>query len=114
MQYINSEGPLVPISSLVKVLPRLAYQIYFQTNTSEAVKELGKDIRRTVRATYKSADSPPPDKFLVATDNFLGAYDGIDEIEPIPFMSMVEEDYLVEQYGIQGFKNSKLPLHKLY
>ena len=60
-----------------------------------------------MRATYRSADIPPPDAFLTSTDDFLGAYSSIEEIDPIPFMTKEEEDYLVEQYSIQGFKNSK-------
>jgi len=44
----------------------------------------------------------------------LGAWDGVEEIEPIPFFSEDEEQYFVEQYQIQGFKNSKLfSLHPL-
>lgn len=95
------------MSALVSQLPRLAYQLYFQKKTSEAVAELDKDIRRTMRATYRSADLPPPSDFLTSTDDFLGAYSNYGMIEPIAFMTEDEEDYLVEQYAAQGFKNSK-------
>lgn len=102
--YIHAAGPFTPTSALVEQLPRLAYQLYFQDKTDAAVKELDKDVRRTLRAVYRSVDSPPPEKFLTSTDYFLEDYG--DEIEPIPFMTDEEEDYLVQQYSIQGFKNT--------
>ena len=56
-------------------MPRLAYQLFFQDKTDAAVAELDKDIRRSLRATYRSVDAPPPDAFLTSKDSYLAAYD---------------------------------------
>ncbi|KAH8115654.1 alpha/beta-hydrolase [Phellopilus nigrolimitatus] len=105
LPYIQASGPFTPTSALVGVLPRLAYQLYFQDQTATAIEELDKDVRKSLRAVYRSVESPPPDAFLKSTDSFLEAY-GDAEIEAIPYMTKEEEDYLVEQYSIQGFKNT--------
>ena len=36
----------------------------------------------------------------------MGAWKDYDEIPPSPFFTPEEEDYLVEQYSLQGFDNS--------
>ena len=55
----------------------------------------------------RTVDSPPPREFLKSNHSYLAPYDHIDPIPPIPFFTAEEEDYLVEQYAIQGFRNSK-------
>ncbi|GJJ13136.1 hypothetical protein Clacol_007386 [Clathrus columnatus] len=104
--YIAAAGPFMPIEQVALAVPKLAYQTYFEKNTEEATLELDSSIRRTLRATYRSSSSPPPSTFLSRTRPFLEAYKDIDVIPPIPFMSSVEEDYLVEQYLLQGFRNT--------
>ncbi|KAI5120723.1 hypothetical protein M0805_006429 [Coniferiporia weirii] len=102
--YMPSSSPFTPISTLVHIIPRLAYILYFQEKTTEAIAELDRDIRKTLRSVYRSIESAPPDAFLTSKDAFLEAYE--DEIAPIPFLTEEEEDYLVEQFSIQGFKNT--------
>ena len=68
----------MPIANLVHSLPKLAYNVYFEDSTQEAVKELDTDIRRTLRATLRTVASPPPDEFLQQNDTFLGGWEGID------------------------------------
>ena len=36
----------------------------------------------------------------------MEAWEGYEEIPPIPFFTEAEEDYLVEQYSTQGFEKS--------
>lgn len=50
-----------------------------------AVAELDEDIRRTLRGTYRSVQSPTPDAFLTSTSSFLGAYDDIPEVRSLLF-----------------------------
>jgi soluble epoxide hydrolase/lipid-phosphate phosphatase len=88
---------------IVKMLPRLAYQIYFEKHTHSAIKELNKDIRRTLRATLRDVESEPPKDFLTSIKDFLKAWGHLEELPRIPFMTEEEEDYMVEQYSIQGF-----------
>jgi soluble epoxide hydrolase/lipid-phosphate phosphatase len=104
--YVPYEGPMVPISQLAKAFPKLSYQIFFDMQTSDAAAELNKDKRRTLRGTLRDVASPPPDAFLSSQETFLGGWDAVPEIAPIPFMSKEEEDYLVEQYELQGFENT--------
>jgi soluble epoxide hydrolase / lipid-phosphate phosphatase len=111
---------------MVKAHPRLAYQLFFDKQTSAATDELDRDIRRTLRGTLRDVASPPPESFLTSPDTYIGAWDGVDEvcfsvsrahvsanlylqIPPIPFFSKEEEDYWVEQYSISGFKYSECP-----
>jgi len=97
-------GPFVPMRALVAAHPRLAYQVFFDTQTHEAVAELERDIRRTLRGTLLHLTSPRPEDFLTSSDTFLGAWDHFEEIPETVFLSKEEEDYWVEQYSIQGFK----------
>ncbi|KAI0269333.1 alpha/beta-hydrolase [Gloeopeniophorella convolvens] len=96
-------GPFVPVRDLVSALPRLAYQQFFDGSTPDAVEELGRDVRRTLRGTLRDVASPPPGAFLTSTKSFMGAWDSVEEIPPISFFSREEEDYWVEQYEIQKF-----------
>ena len=105
--YISAAGPFLPIESLVTMLPTLSYQMFFEKDTQNAIAELNSDIRRSLRGTFRSASSPPPAHFLLANDTFMGAWNNVEVIPPIPFMSSEEEDYLVEQFSIQGFDNSE-------
>ncbi|KAF5322653.1 hypothetical protein D9619_001283 [Psilocybe cf. subviscida] len=104
--YLPSVGHYVPIENLLPLFPALTYQLFFDRKTKEAVRELDTDIRRTTRATLRTVASPPPSHFLKNADSFLAAWDDVKEIDPVPFFSQEEEDYFVEQYGIQGFKNT--------
>ncbi len=103
LQYIPSAGPFAPIEMLAKAFPKLTYQIYFEKSTQTAVAELNKDIRRSLRAVFRSKSSPPPDSFLASTTTFLGAYSDYEEIPLSTFYSLQEEDYMVEEYSKQGF-----------
>ncbi|KDQ11514.1 hypothetical protein BOTBODRAFT_135565 [Botryobasidium botryosum FD-172 SS1] len=103
--YQPAVGNYTPPEDLVPLLPKFAYQVYFEKETSTAAQELDKDIRRTLRATLRTVASPPPDAFLTSETDFLGAYNGTD-IPPIPFFSQEEEDYFVEQYSIQRFEHT--------
>ncbi|KAK1216740.1 hypothetical protein PQX77_020627 [Marasmius sp. AFHP31] len=104
--YIPSAGDFVPIKHLVPVLPKLRYQLFFSGKTEEAVAELDRDIKRSVRATLRTGGSPPPETFLTSEETFLGAWGEVDEIPPVPFFSEEEEEYFVEEYGKQGFRNT--------
>ncbi|PCH41775.1 alpha/beta-hydrolase [Wolfiporia cocos MD-104 SS10] len=103
--YISFAGPFQPTSALAPYLPQLAYQVFLGTTPEQAKEELDTDIRRSLRATLRTVASPTPDTFLTATTTFLGPW-GDAEIPPIPFFTSEEEDYWVEQYSIQGFKNT--------
>ncbi|KAG6835722.1 hypothetical protein H0H93_015349 [Arthromyces matolae] len=107
--YTPSAGPFVPVRDLVPALPKLNYQVYFDSQLEKATDELDRDIRRTLRGTLRSGQSPPPDAFLRSNESFLGAWAHVKEIDPIPFLSPDEEEYLIEQYRIQGFKYSMSP-----
>ncbi|KAJ7755164.1 alpha/beta-hydrolase [Mycena metata] len=102
--YIPSAGDFMPIEHLVVALPKLNYQLFFNKNTPEAITHLDKDVRRTIRATFRTVASPPPDEFLKSPTSYLSAWDDVVEIPPVPFFTPDEEDYLVEQYSIQGFQ----------
>ncbi|PAV20580.1 alpha beta-hydrolase [Pyrrhoderma noxium] len=104
--YIQSSGPFVPMKDLAAHLPRLAYQIYFSDKTEEAVAELNKNIQKSLRSVYRSVNDPPPEEFLLSKSSFLDAYGPHQEIRPIPFMSTEEENYLIKQYSLQGFKHT--------
>ncbi|TFK35066.1 Alpha/Beta hydrolase protein [Crucibulum laeve] len=120
--YMPAAGPFVPIKDLTTLLPALTYQIYFDSRTEDAVLELDNDVRRTIRATLRTVDSPPPDEFLKSNTSYLSAWSTIPEarcpiyltgcqtddiqIPPVPFFTPEEEDYFVEQFSLQGFKNT--------
>jgi len=104
--YIPAAGPFVPMETQVMAHPRLTYQLFFDRQTPAAVAELNHDIRRTLRGTIRSVASPPPESFLTSVDTFIGAWDGVDEVPPIPFFSEEEEDYWVEQFSLNGFDHT--------
>jgi len=60
--------------------PRLTYQLFFDRQTPEAVAELNRDIRRTLRGTVRDVASPPPESFLTSSETFIGAWDHVDEV----------------------------------
>lgn len=64
----------------MKAHPRLAYQLFFDKQTSAATDELDRDVRRTLRGTLRDVASPPPESFLMSPDTFIGAWDGVDEV----------------------------------
>ncbi|KIM42734.1 hypothetical protein M413DRAFT_444402 [Hebeloma cylindrosporum] len=104
--YIPSSGPFVPIKNLLPIFPSLTYQLFFDLQTEKAVAELDKDIRRTTRATLRTAKNHPPTAFLKDENSFLAAWDHVEEIPPVSFFTQEEEDYFVEQYSINGFKHT--------
>ncbi|KAK7045492.1 hypothetical protein VNI00_007745 [Paramarasmius palmivorus] len=104
--YIPAAGDFVPIKHLVSALPKLAYQLFFSGKTQEAIAELDKDIKRTIRATLRTGASPPPASFLTSPDSFLDAWRDVEEIPPVPFFSQEEEEYFIEEYNKQGFRNT--------
>ncbi|KAI0314136.1 alpha/beta-hydrolase [Amylostereum chailletii] len=104
--YVPSHGPFTPIEALVPHLPRLAYQLAFSSNTQASIEELSRDVRRTLRGTLRTVDSPPPAEFLLSSNSFMEGWKGVAEIPPIPFFTPDEEDYMVEQYFIQRFNHT--------
>ncbi|KAF9558413.1 alpha/beta-hydrolase [Agrocybe pediades] len=104
--YVPSAGDFLPIKELVPMLPTLTYQLFFDSQPKAAAMELDRDVRRTIRATLRTVASPPPDDFLKDKESFLSAWDGVEEIAPVPFFTPEEEDYFVEQYSLNGFKNT--------
>ncbi|KAF8335589.1 alpha/beta-hydrolase [Amanita rubescens] len=102
--YIPPGETFMAISSIVKDYPKMMYQCYFDEKMSEASEELGKDVRRMLRGTYRTLNNPPPEGFLKSKDAFLDVY-AEDEISPIAFMTPEEEDYLVEQFTNQKFEH---------
>ncbi|KAJ2920941.1 hypothetical protein H1R20_g16152, partial [Candolleomyces eurysporus] len=103
--YVSAAGPFLPIKDLVPRLPKLAYQLFFDGSVENAAAELDADVKRTMRAALRTVDSPPPKSFLTSNKTFLGAWEGV-EIPPVPFFSPVEEEYYVEEMGLQGFKHT--------
>jgi len=106
LQYLPSAGQFAPVEELAKVLPKLTYQIFFEKSTQVAIKELNKDIRRSLRSVLRCRSSPPPDSFLLSNTSLLDAYTDYEEIPPTTFYSPQEEDYMVEQFSKQGFDYS--------
>ncbi|TFL00049.1 Alpha/Beta hydrolase protein [Pterulicium gracile] len=104
--YIPYPGPFVPNTHLLALSPKLAYQIFFDEHTARATQELDYDKRRTLRGTLRDIGSPPPWEFLTSRETFMGGWEGVDEIPPIPFFSEEEEAYFIEQYETQGFGNT--------
>jgi hypothetical protein len=77
LQYIPAAADFIPISNIAAYFPRLAYQVYFETNKMTAAGELDQDIRRTIRATFRSMESPPPDTFLTHQNSFLEGWNNL-------------------------------------
>lgn len=80
LQYLPSNAEFIPIRTLVHALPRLAYQLFFDRDHAAATAQLDQDIRRTIRATHRTADSPPPDAFLTHHDSFLEGWKDVEEV----------------------------------
>jgi soluble epoxide hydrolase/lipid-phosphate phosphatase len=76
-------GPFVPTQALAAAHPRLAYQVFFDTQTHEAAAELERDIRRTLRGTLGPVNFPMPEDFLTSSDTFMGAWDHVEEVSVI-------------------------------
>ncbi|KAJ3550596.1 hypothetical protein NMY22_g365 [Coprinellus aureogranulatus] len=103
--YLPAAGEHLEVKDLVSFLPKMTYQLFFDLKTEEAIAELDADIRRTMRGTLRTIDSPPPESFLTSNSTFLGAWNGI-EVPPVPFFSKEEEDYFVKEMSAQGFRNT--------
>ena len=73
----------MPIENLLPLFPTLTYQLFFDRKTDEAIAELDKDVRRSLRATLRTADSPPPESFLQSGDSFLAAWDSVKEVRGV-------------------------------
>ncbi|KIY48303.1 alpha/beta-hydrolase [Fistulina hepatica ATCC 64428] len=101
--YIPAAGPFVATKDLAAMTPGLAYELFFSEKTSAAVAELNANVRRTIRATLRTVDSPPPKGFLTDPNSFLGGWKGVAQIPPVPFFTSIEEDYYVDQYNRQKF-----------
>ena len=86
--YVAAVGPYTPISTLVPLVPHFAYQVYFAEQTSAAIAELNKDIRRTLRATLRTVASPPPSDFLTSNTSYLDAWKNVSTVG-LEMMSMV-------------------------
>jgi len=80
LQYIPAADHFVSVQALVGVLPKLSYQIYFDSKFDTAIAELDRDVRRTMRATYRTVDSPPPEEYLRSADSFLEAWSHVKEV----------------------------------
>jgi len=104
--YIPAADSFVPIQALVEALPKLTYQLYFDRKLDAAIAERDQNITRTIRATLRTVDSPPPDEYLKSSDSFLDAWVHVKEIPPVPFFTSEEEEYLVDQYKVQGFRHT--------
>jgi soluble epoxide hydrolase/lipid-phosphate phosphatase len=70
------------------LIPRFAYQVYFAEETSTAIAELNTDIRRTLRATLRTAATPPPSGFLASNTSYLDAWKNVSTVG-LEMMSMV-------------------------
>jgi hypothetical protein len=78
--YAAAAGPYVPISRLALLIPHFAYQVYFADQAPTAIAELNTDIRRTLRATLRTAASPPPSGFLASNSSYLDAWKNVSTV----------------------------------
>jgi hypothetical protein len=78
--YVAAVGPYTPVSTLALLIPDFAYQVYFAEKTSTATAELNTDIRRTLRATLRTAASPPPSGFLASNSSYLDAWKNVSTV----------------------------------
>lgn len=101
--YLPVGRQYVPTRYLSKLAPRLAYQSFFNEFTEQATGELDKSVRRSLRAVMRGWHNPPPEAFLTSTTSLMDVFEDNDELEPIMFLSPLEEDYLVQGMEIQGF-----------
>lgn len=49
-------------------------QVFFEKRTAEAVSELNRDVRRSLRAVYRAIGAVRPDSALKSTTSFLDAW----------------------------------------
>lgn len=98
IQYLPNAGNYTPVKDLVPYFPKLAYQVYFDERTYDAAKELGNDTRRTLRATYRTVPSPPPDKFLESETSYLDAWKDVPEVSSVDFPDLNCHPYLILRY----------------
>ena len=68
------------MQALVAAYPRLAYQFFFDRQSSAAAAGLERDVRRTLRGTLLDVASPPPETFLTSPDTYTGALDSVEEV----------------------------------
>ena len=78
--YVAAAGSYTPVTSLVQFVPKFAYQVYFAEETSTAIAELNRDIRRTLRATLRTVASPPPSGFLASNSSYLDAWKNVSTV----------------------------------
>jgi len=97
-QYLVNAGNYTPVKDLVPYFAKLAYQVYFDERTYDAAKELGSDTRRTLRATYRTVSSPPPDSFLESETSYLDAWKDVPEVSPVDFPDLNRYPYLILRY----------------
>lgn len=112
-QYVSAGLGYIPNEELAELDPHVTYNVYFQNNATGAAQELNADIRKSLRSCYQTAKSTIPADFLTENNTFLGPWNTFlqqHKLKQIPFSGLVShalEDYLVEQYSIQGFYNSE-------
>jgi len=97
-QYLVNAGNYTPVKDLVPYFAKLAYQVYFDGKTYDAAKELGSDTRRTLRATYRTVSSPPPDSFLESETSYLDAWKDVPEVSSVDFPDLNRYPYLILRY----------------
>ena len=78
--YNAAVGPYTPITTLARLVPRFAYQVYFAEQTSTAIAELNADIRRTLRSTLRTAATAPPSDFLTSNSSYLDAWKNVSTV----------------------------------
>ncbi|EIN12298.1 alpha/beta-hydrolase [Punctularia strigosozonata HHB-11173 SS5] len=116
LPYINYDHPFSPSTFGARLMHRIrtfllpfitsiSYQTFFADNTHQAAEELGTNVRRTLTAAFRTAKCAVPKMFLRDVATFMGSWNGL-EIPSIPFFSEAEEEYVVEQYQIQGFAHT--------
>lgn len=74
LQYQPNAGDYIPVWFSTPIVPQLGYQVYFSNFTNDAVKELLKDVRRSLRSTYKTGKDPLPDTYLLSQTDYLGCW----------------------------------------
>ncbi|KAF7984325.1 hypothetical protein HWV62_15319 [Athelia sp. TMB] len=106
LPYIPSAGPFIPIAKLVPMFPKLAYNLYFEANTSVAIAELDQNIRRSVRGVLRTVDSPPPVAFLKSNESFLEAWSEVDPASAITgdYMRLINKDFRSHLYRSSPLK----------
>lgn len=73
-RFSQYEPTYTPPWLLAPTIPTFGYQVYFNNFTGKAAAELNTDIRRSLRAVYRSFKNPAPEGLFVSQSNFLGVY----------------------------------------